>query len=729
MRKDFPFAWALLAALLAVLAGIDQALGGTPAFRDNLYYFLPQFGACRSAISGGELPLWNPFMGCGHPLMATMQCAVASPLSLPFMVLPYPEALIIFWVTIMLAASGGMFALARQAGLGPAGACVAAVLYSCAGPMRSLTEWPPIISGMALLPLALLAFDSLLRNARGGVVSAALFGSLQAFAGQPRQAAIAGLACLLWALAFRPDKREYRAVAKRIAGALALSLAIAAVQLLPSMELFHYSERRMHGVPPSTVSESFLHIGDLVTLVLARFWGDEHQAFGPGRLLVPRLYIGWIGLWLAVSGAVYTKGRAHFFSILAIITGFALALGEPVYGLLFRSATESHTLRYMGHLVIPSFIGIGLLAGSAIDGFSPRIKNRLFLPVLMSAIITAGLLASPLAGAMLASSGWPENAGSALADNRANSIFGAFLLFAGWMVIMRLRGKPGFRMVIPTLISADLILAFHGYTFKVDREFFSPPDLLQEPGIRDGRLFAPASAEQIYPDSSPISMRERYQGRWNIASPNIPQIFGIRNAHGYEPFRLESQRELFGAWESGSAPAGEAIKAAGCRWAVMPPGHKSGNGWIKRRILAGDWCLWEVPNPRALAEIIPAPAVKSSWNLLNRVAVTGSALISNRGWNAMAGNVSAPAGSVLLIRNSWYPGWKAFVNGKRAPIIRAGGVFMAVPVPAGRSAARLDYSPPSFRIGLLASCIGLTIALLTGLYSMFFTLSGQRTGP
>lgn len=47
--------------------------------------------------------------------MATWQCAVAPPLTLPFLVLPYATAVKIFWVPAMLAAAGGMFALARRA--------------------------------------------------------------------------------------------------------------------------------------------------------------------------------------------------------------------------------------------------------------------------------------------------------------------------------------------------------------------------------------------------------------------------------------------------------------------------------------------------------------------------------------------------------------------------------------------------------------------------------------
>jgi len=720
IQRDSTIGWAWFTAFLALLAGLDQAVGGTPAFRDNLYYFMPQFEACRQAIAGDELPLWNPFMGCGHPLMATLQCAVASPLTLPFLVLPYVFAVKIFWVIIMLMAAGGMFSLARRAGLTPAGACLAGVLYSCAGPMRSLTEWPPIIQGMALLPLTLLAFDSLLRGMPGGVITAALFGSMQVFAGQPRQAVIAILACLIWWLAFRPGASG---MVKRLLGAIMLAMLVSAVQFLPTLELFQYSERHAHGVPPSTVTESFLHIGDLFTLVLARFWGDEYRSFGPGRLLVPKLYIGWLGLWLAVSGAIYTKGRGHFFSLLAIIAGFALALGEPVYGILFRSATESHTLRYIGHMVIPAFVGIGLLAGGAFDRFTARTSQRKRGSpiVLVPALITLLILAMPFAPALLSLTGWPRDSaiyGNTLSAIRTNSLVGVLLIGLAWYLLMRFPRRTIVRISLPIIIAIYLLSAFHGYTFKVERDFYAEPDLLKVRGIRDGRLFDPASADQIYPDSSPITMRERYRGRWNIASPNIPQLFGLRNAHGYEPFRLESQRTLFGGWESGTSRVGDALRATGTRWAILPE-YKRETGWAKRHALAGDWSLWEIPNPRALGEVIPSAAVIKDWKGLNSVAVAGTAKIREQGWNSLAGTVNAPKDSILLIRNSWYPGWKAFVNGNRVQVLRAGGVFMAVPLPSGQSPVQFIYSPASFRLGLFLSCIALMSALLSGLNALF----------
>jgi len=729
--RESRLGWAILAAIMAVVAGIEQASGGTQVFRDNLYYFMPQFEACRQSITGGELPLWNPYMGCGHPLMATLQCAVASPLSLPFLILPYVIAIKVFWVIAMLTATGGMFALALRAGLTPSGACLAAIMYAGAGPMRSLTEWPPIIQGMALLPVLLVAFHDLLRGARGGVIATALLGSLQLLVGQPRQAVFAALACLLWALAFRPAKVPLKGILARTTGAVSLAICFSAIQFLPSLELFWYSERHIHGVPPSTVRESFLSLKDLFTSVLAKYWGDENRAFGPGRLLVPRLYIGWFGLWLATSGAMHAKGRTHFFSLLAIITGFSLALAEPAYNLIFQAATESHTLRYMGHMVLPAFIGISLLAGAAFDRFclGTRGKIRTTPLILFPAFITAFILVIPLAPVFLVFTGWPQISplyGAALSAVRLNAIVSATLLGLAWYLLIRFPQRAIVRISLPIVLALDLLFAFHGYGFKVGRAFFDQPPLLNIQGIREGRIFIPASSEQIYPDSSPISMQERYRGRWNISSPNITQMFHLRNPHGYEPFRLESQNILFGPWERGTAPVTEALKATGARWAILPA-HMSETGWRMNRILAGAWALYEIPDTRDLAEVLPGSILKSGWLKLNNIDRSGTSEIREIGWNGLSASANASRDSMLLIRNSWYPGWNALVNGIRTPVFTAGEVFMAVPVRAGRSSIELTYSPLSFKFGLFISCLALTSALWAGLIALFSAYSSPNT--
>ncbi len=179
--------WPALALLGVLLFALDQASGGMPYFRDRIYYFLPQFELCRSAIAAGDLPLWNHFTNCGQPLLATWQVAVGSPLTIPFLVFPFDIAVRVFWFIALGLAAAGAYVLGRRMGLAPFGSAIAAVVYAGAGPMRSLGEWPNIVQSLAFLPVLLVAVIDLVHRRRGAVVVAGLLGGLMILSGQPRQ--------------------------------------------------------------------------------------------------------------------------------------------------------------------------------------------------------------------------------------------------------------------------------------------------------------------------------------------------------------------------------------------------------------------------------------------------------------------------------------------------------------------------------------------------------------
>ncbi|MDE2293412.1 MAG: YfhO family protein, partial [Elusimicrobia bacterium] len=62
---------------------------------------------------------------------------------------------------------------------------------------------------------------------------------------------------------------------------------------------------------------------------------------------------------------------------------------------------------------------------------------------------------------------------------------------------------------------------------------------------------------------------------------------------------------------------------------------------------------------------------------------------------------------ILFLAEPWYPGWRAFVDGRRTPLRRVLGTFCAVDVPAGGRRVRLEYDPGSWRLGALLTLLSL----------------------
>jgi hypothetical protein len=75
--------------------------------------------------------------------------------------------------------------------------------------------------------------------------------------------------------------------------------------------------------------------------------------------------------------------------------------------------------------------------------------------------------------------------------------------------------------------------------------------------------------------------------------------------------------------------------------------------------------------------------------------------------------VEAGRPGLLVLRDTYYPGWSAFVDGRPAPLLRADVNFRAVPLEAGTHTVEFRYRSQAFERGLLISAIAacLTLAL------------------
>jgi len=84
------------------------------------------------------------------------------------------------------------------------------------------------------------------------------------------------------------------------------------------------------------------------------------------------------------------------------------------------------------------------------------------------------------------------------------------------------------------------------------------------------------------------------------------------------------------------------------------------------------------------------------------------------GCNKVTARIRSEAAGLLVLTDTYYPGWLASVNGQAVPLYRVNGTFRGVLIPAGESVVCMTYRPLSFLIG---SCVSLTT--LAGLILYF----------
>jgi hypothetical protein len=72
---------------------------------------------------------------------------------------------------------------------------------------------------------------------------------------------------------------------------------------------------------------------------------------------------------------------------------------------------------------------------------------------------------------------------------------------------------------------------------------------------------------------------------------------------------------------------------------------------------------------------------------------------------------SAARAGVVVLLDSFDPGWRAWVDGRPAPVLRANVAFRAVPVPAGEHRIEMRYRPRALYRGLVVSALSALVAL------------------
>jgi len=114
-----------------------------------------------------------------------------------------------------------------------------------------------------------------------------------------------------------------------------------------------------------------------------------------------------------------------------------------------------------------------------------------------------------------------------------------------------------------------------------------------------------------------------------------------------------------------------------------------------RRVLEDDFALGE----KVVLETEPGIELdpKASGSILSRADRP----------NRVTTRVSASGPMLAVLSDRWYPGWKVTVDGVEVPMLRANGVFRAVPVPAGVSDVVFSFAPGSILLGAAISVAGL----------------------
>jgi hypothetical protein len=75
---------------------------------------------------------------------------------------------------------------------------------------------------------------------------------------------------------------------------------------------------------------------------------------------------------------------------------------------------------------------------------------------------------------------------------------------------------------------------------------------------------------------------------------------------------------------------------------------------------------------------------------------------------------SSAQAAVLVVRDTYFPGWSATIDGQPAPVLRADYLFRAVAVPAGAHTVELRYESRALGAGAIVSLLSVLLTLGLG---------------
>jgi hypothetical protein len=424
---------AALALLVASLVALFWKALFTSAmffYRDVFNYSYPHARFIHEVCRQGYLPYWNPYLNYGEPVLANPNFLFFYPSTLFLILLPIDFAYKLHYVVHLALAGTGTYLLARRWQQSRTAAFFAGFIFAFSGPVLSLGNFYNHVAAAAWIPWALLSTDRALesRSRRPWIFLTLVF-ALQFLAAEPfTLIATFGLS-LAYAL-FRAGSLHRPLAAgnvRTVAGFIlvgGLTLALSAVQLLPSLDLLGHSRRGTEGLPFNETTSWSFHPLFLLEFVSPGFFGSAFEAPSLWTLVLncrnipyfPSLFVGFVPLFFALVGWAQGRDRRRVFAAVSTLTLLVLSFGRftPVFALAYLLVPPLALVRFPVKLLVPALLFVALLAGWGLDTLRQASSNlherraRIWLPLqcLLGCVVLVWILSWLAPGWIGSSAAW-----------------------------------------------------------------------------------------------------------------------------------------------------------------------------------------------------------------------------------------------------------------------------------------------------------------------------------
>ena len=739
-------------------------VGSNPQLVDGVTVFEPFLQFTKSQLP--HIPLWDPYIMGGAPYLADMQSAIFSPFSLPAYVLPFWWSLGVIAVMKVVVAATGTYLLARALKAGLAGAFLAGLIFGFGLFLIAWIPWP-LDNVFPLIPWMLLATERLVR--RPGVLPAAGLATLvalQFFGGHPESSVYAIFAVVGYFVlrllqgagggvvdAVREARRHGTSALRALREcvprpvvafvlALVVGTALAAIALIPFLELLHNSS----DLTARPRSQVHVQVKYAFAAFLPRYFPGSFE-------IETAFYAGALPLMLGIAALLRPRVERVAFAVVGVASVLVVLGIQPLFALAGHTPGLDET--YLSRLTIIYLLCLALLAGWGLDDLVRRRPSRRVAMGIGAAAVVLALVPLVLVAAtrgtslrylhqaihiawLFASTPFPH-APHVVPIVRLTALV-VWLTVAGFAVLLlllrltRVLGARVFAFLAIALVVGDLFQAGMGYNPAVTQADATQP---VTGAITYLQHIGPARYVGVTPYNTtvplPPDVNVRY-GLTDLRGYDLPVIsrFGNFWTHYVAPatplLPQDTPSVPLTVYNTLAPSTMRALSLFGVRDILEqkhePPPNIPG---LRLAYAGSDATIYANPDalPRTwlvgTQEVLPNPGAQldrigaASFHPLQAVVTgrrlpglsTGSAVgpgpgtsrITSYGDERVAITAHASRPGELVLSDTWYPGWQVSVNGRPATVDEVDYLLRGVAVPAGTDHIVFTYDPASFRHG------------------------------
>ena len=697
-----PGRFALILGLLIIVTFPAVLMGGrTFVIRDFGMFSYPVAHFQRQCFWHGELPLWNPFNYCGVPFLAQWNTLALYPPSLVYLLFPLEWGLSFFCLAHLFWGGLGMYFLARRWTGQQMAAGLAGVIFAFNGLSLNFLMWPSHVATFSWLPWVVWIGQRAWLEGGRMLVWGTLAAAMQMLAGGPETIVATWLILLILGCGdwFRQPDLRGRVVC-RLVGLGVMVALLCAIQLLPFLELLAHSQRdRNYSASAQDWCMPFWGWANFLVPLFRTAPTAQGVFLQNGQYWTSSYYAAIGTVWLAVIAVWRARDwRAHAAGALVLL-GLVLALGDST--LLYRALRLCFPglgfVRYPVKFVILVLALAPLLAAFGLAAL-PRKKGGVG-----GFHLIAALLMLVLIGAIVA---WDANSGLAADVWRATWQSGlsraVFLVLTGAAAIGLLaaqgRGYIALGCLLIALFWLDLVTHAPTQNPCVSPSVYAPGwaraqlKLHPEPTLGTSRAMVSAHALEYLRRNPMPSPEETYRRNRLAIRVNcnlldeLPQIDGFFSLAPHEISRVTAL-----AYDQPCPASAGLLDFLGVSQMTSPGSIVE---WVARPtvmpiitagqqpVFADDRTAFEAlcqTNLDLRQTVFLPPEARDTVSATPQA--TCRVFDARFSYRRVAIQTEARATSMIVVSQTYYPAWKAYVDGSLVRIWRANYAFQALELP------------------------------------------------